>query len=279
VPNPSLSFEDFRRGLQRLGGTTAVDPSVRAFYERAAQALIGLPTIDRQSLAALITKEPEWAAVPGLIVGLSQEQFKNTLKLRLQTSSWTKLARTNPLDLVTLLDDEFALLAELQTQRTRAWSFADVLLERAGSRSRAGRAITRGRALEDEVEAVIKQLGVPYKTRRRFIGRGGRDAPCDLAIPDAPAGAMIVCAIKGFDSTGSKLTDAVREIESMADVRDPTQFVYAVIDGMGWLSRQGDLRRIYDLWSNRSIDGLYSLTGLAQFRVDLEQAARIRRLL
>jgi len=40
-------------------------------------------------------------------------------------------------------------------------------------------------------------------------------------------------AAKGFDSTGSKLTDAVREIEEMADVRQARQFIMAVIDGRG----------------------------------------------
>ena len=57
--------------------------------------------------------------------------------------------------------------------------------------------------------------------------------------------AAIAVAAKGFDSTGSKLTDAVREIEEMADVRLPRQFIMAVIDGIGWKSRQSDLRRIY----------------------------------
>jgi hypothetical protein len=45
----------------------------------------------------------------------------------------------------------------------------------------------------------------------------GRTAPCDLAIPGTDA--VIVVAARGFDSTGSKLTDAVREVEEMTDVR------------------------------------------------------------
>lgn len=95
---------------------------------------------------------------------------------------------------------------------------------------------------------------------------------------DGP-GALIVCAVKGFDSTGSKLTDAVREVESMASVREPRQFVYAIVDGIGWLSRQADLRRIYTLWTLRSIAGMFSLAQLPDFHRELRQAATIHQLL
>lgn len=90
---------------------------------------------------------------------------------------------------------------------------------------------------------------------------------------------MIVVAAKAFDSTGSKLTDAVHEIEEMASVRRPTQFVCAVIDGIGWKSRISDLKCIYDLWTNNSIDGMYTLATLPAFQKDLSEAAKLRRLL
>jgi hypothetical protein len=113
---------------------------------------------------------------------------------------------------------------------------------------------------------------------RSFTGRNGRTAPCDLVIPNGVE-AEIAVAAKGFDSTGSKLTDAVREIEEMADVRLPRQFVIAVIDGIGWKSRQADLRRIFTLWENRQIDGMYTLVTHGVFRNDIEEAARLRGLL
>jgi len=88
-----------------------------------------------------------------------------------------------------------------------------------------------------------------------------------------------VVAAKGFDSTGSKLTDAVREVEEMAAKRRPSQYVMAAIDGIGWKNRLKDLRRIYDLRVANEIDGLYSLTSLAEFRSDLQEAAHRLRLL
>ena len=85
---------------------------------------------------------------------------------------------------------------------------------------------------------------------------------------------MIVGAVKGFDSTGSKLSDAVREMKEMAETRLPRQFVFAFVDGIGWHGRRADLRRIYDLWANREIDGLYSLKTVESFQRDLAEAAR-----
>ena len=112
----------------------------------------------------------------------------------------------------------------------------------------------------------------------RFTGRNNRTAPCDLVIPSGTT-AEIAVAAKGFDSTGSKLTDAVREIEEMADVRQARQFIMAVIDGIGWKNRVNDLRRIYSLWERQQIDGMYTLATLDRFRDDLEYAAHLRGLL
>jgi hypothetical protein len=65
----------------------------------------------------------------------------------------------------------------------------------------------------------------------------------------------------------------------MADKREARQYVMAVVDGIGWKRRQGDLRRIYELCERGSIDGLYTLASLDAFRSDLQDAARRLRLL
>ena len=78
---------------------------------------------------------------------------------------------------------------------------------------------------------------------------------------------------------GSKLTAAVTEVTEMANVRYAHQYVLAVVDGIGWLNRLGDFRRMYALAESRRIDGLYALADLDRFRDDLEQAARRHGLL
>ncbi len=210
-------------------------------------------------------------------MGLSQEKLKNALRDRFDTSGWHGLARTQPVDLITWLDSEFDLVRMLRTQMERTYTFANILVARAGTGGRPP-ARASGRRIEDEIEDIARDLGLEYTTRSRFAGRNGRTAPADLIVGD-PGSADIVVAAKGFDSTGVKLTDAVREIEEMAEVRLPTQLVLAVIDGIGWKSRQSDLRRIHQLWVNRQIDGMYTLVTLDQFRADVADFARLRRLI
>ena len=42
----------------------------------------------------------------------------------------------------------------------------------------------------------------------------------------------------------------------MAEVRKGNQAVMAAIDGVGWLSRANDPRKIHTLWTNGEIDGI-----------------------
>ncbi len=270
-----ISFAEFLDSIRQLGGgTSELDPEIRRRFDEAARALQKLPVVNRKALTQVIQVNPKWVPILGLCVGLSQEQLKNTLRHRLGSAAWVGLARARASELIAFLDAEFALVKRIRVERARSWSYADILIERYGSRSRAGRAIGRGRAVEDEVEHVVEKLGLPCKMRTRFVGRGDETGPCDLAIPQGREHALIVCAIKGFDSTGSKLSDAAGEIARMAEVRRPKQFVFAIVDGMGWKSRQADLRKIHRLWEKQSIDGLYSLAHMDQFRRDLKAAAR-----
>lgn len=274
------TFEQYLNSLGRL--TLHVDPTVSSpasvEISEAAASLAELPEISLGSIEAWIAQNPLWVPVLGLAVGLSQEKLKNSLRDAFDTSSWIVLARRDPLALATYLDSDFDLLRSLSAQRARTYSFGDVLIARAGTRASAIRAGASGRKIEDEIEAIAADLGLVSQTRTKFIGRNNRTAPCDLAIPSGSDAAIVVAA-KGFDSTGSKLTDAVREIEEMADVRLPRQYVIAVIDGIGWKSRKSDLKRIYQLWESRQIDGMYTLASLGDFRNDIEQQAQLRGLL
>ncbi len=82
--------------------------------------------------------------------------------------------------------------------------------------------------------------GTPFALhprRRCGFPCGGRATAGSRPFHHHRSGAAVVAPIavaaKGFDSTGSKLTDSVREVEAMADVRLPTQFIMVVIDGIG----------------------------------------------
>jgi hypothetical protein len=274
------TFNEYRATLGRL--TTIADPTAAspqaAEIKAAATSLTTLSEVSPAALTTWAADHPRWINVLGLAVGLSQEKLKNALKDHFNTSGWVALASEHPGDLVAMLEQEFDLVRLIQMQRNRAYDFGDVLVARAGTRQTATAAGASGRKVEDEIEAIAANLGLPYQTRTRFTGRNHRTAPCDLVIPTGDDAAIAVAA-KGFDSTGTILTNAGREIEEMADVRLPTQFIMAVIDGIGWKSRGGDLRRIYTLWERRQIDGMYTLATLDRFRDDLQHAARLRGLL
>ena len=269
-------FNEYVASLTQL--RTRIDPTAETeetqTIKEAAQAISSLELVDSETIGNLIRDHPQWVPVLGLVVGLTQESLKNALKHHLGTSGWVTLARRSPDEIVAMLDREYDLLELVRVQRDKVYGFGDVLVARAGTRGTAVGAGKTGQRVENEIEAVAAALDLPYQTRTRFVGRLGATAPCDLAIPGGGTEAKIVVAAKGFDSTGSKLTDAVREIEEMANVRLANQFTMAAVDGIGWKNRIADLRRIYDLCAAGHIDGLYALSSLDRFETDLSSAAR-----
>jgi hypothetical protein len=274
MPDDSPELLGYLGRLRRL--TAHIDPLLStpqgAAIREAGSSLDALPSIDLDSVTGWAASRPRDVNTLGLAVGLSQEKLKNLLKARFGTSSWTKAATDDPAGVVSWLNDEFALLAALVLQRNRAYDFGDILAARGTSRQTASSAGLAGRLVEDAVEGIVRDLGVPYELRGRFVGRHGETGPADIAIPSF-SDALIAVACKGFDSTGSKLTAAVSEVAEMANVRYAQQYVFAVVDGIGWLGRMGDFRRMYALAESRRIDGLYALADLDRFRADLEAAA------
>jgi hypothetical protein len=281
-----LEFEALLASLGRLGNPSesssaapsrtvireAVAHPSHAIIREAADHFVSMSDLDTTSLAAVIAQNPTWVPALGLVAGLSQERLKNELRHRFRTSGWVTLARKHSSELVAYLASEFQLLDKLKVERDKRHTLADVLLARAEGRQSAGGAVSRGRDVEDQIQSIVEGLGVSYRLRTTFRGRGGCEAPCDFAIPGSGEEARIVCAAKGFNSTGSKLTDSVREVIAMADCRLPRQYVFAVVDGIGWRSRQADLRRLYELWIAQKIDGLFTLNMLSQFKAALQDA-------
>lgn len=255
-----------------------VEPESAKEIRAATDSLESLGTIDVDILTAWVEENPKDVYTLGLSVGLSQEKLKNLCKAQFDTASWAKAAKQDARAVVQWLEDEFALVDALTMQLSREYGFADVLVARGNPRQTAASAGLSGLLVEDQVEDVVKALGLPYEMRGQFTGREGRTAPADVVIPNKEA-ALIAVACKGFDSTGSKLTDAVTEVAAVARVRLPRQYVFAVVDGIGWMSRQADFRRMYEMFENDTIDGLYALADLAQFEADLRDAAVRSKLL
>lgn len=276
----AASFEEFVGSLGPLRQPAPVEEVLTEGERGAVEALQGLPRVDRQSLADIVSRYPEALPLLASCVGLSREQLMGEMRFRLGSAGLRTLARDRSREVIETLDEDFSLVDAVEAQMAKDWTFADVLAERRlWSGRRASASIATGRSVEDAAEEVIRRFGVEYAMRTTFEGRGGRREPCDFAIPAGGAEAAVVGAAKGFDSTGSKLTDAVREVEAVANARLPEQFVVAIVDGIGWLRRQADLKRIHDLYQEGRIDGLYTLRQIDRFEADLEGALRSRGLI
>jgi len=275
---PAVPFEQYVASLGHL--TARIDPTASTpaaeDIKDAVASLQGLAEIDQPSMTAWAFAHPDQTYVLALVVGLSREKLTNHLRNWFGTASWRKAAIQHGEVFIAKLDQEFDLFRLLRTQRTRTYAFEDVLVARAGTRATATTAGQSGRKIEDELEAIASSLNLPYMPRTRFEGRNGHSAPADLAVPASGRDCVIAVAAKGFDSTGSKLSDAVREIQEMADARTGGQVALAVVDGIGWKGRMADLKRIWSLWETGEIDGLYTLASLDQFRTDLDTFATLR---
>ena len=140
-------FDDYLKTLGRL--TSHVDPTASTpEAERITTATGSLGELldtDVAGLAAWARDHPADVPVLGLAVGLSQEKLKNVLRDRFGTTGWHGVARTQPVDLVTWLDTEFDLVRMLRTQLERTYTFADILVARAGSRVKGASCTTRDR--------------------------------------------------------------------------------------------------------------------------------------
>jgi hypothetical protein len=179
----AVPYEQYVKSLQRLGGSALADPEATARIEARARALAELPEVTEDGVTALVESDAKVVPVLGLVAGLSQEGLRNELRYRFDTVSHARLVRMGRArDVVRALDEDFGLLAEIASQRDREWTYGDVLVSRAAPKARAAAGIGRGRALEDAVEAVVDRVGLTHEMRGRFVGRDGRDAPCDLAI-------------------------------------------------------------------------------------------------
>lgn len=149
------------------------------------------------------------------------------------------------------------------------WS--DILLERL--RSGRGSAIQgqkRGRGLEDFAEALVKEVfGSAYETRCTFTGADGKTAKCDIAVPDKGR-PRIVIEVKGYNATGSKMTDIIGDLDAIIDAKRHDTTLLFVTDGSTWTARRSDLRKIVERQNQGKIARIYTMKMADEFLADLQ---------
>jgi len=191
----------------------------------------------RQDLADELRDDSRFLDVCRLFLGTGQETAAHMLSDAIEgpRRSWNQLkarARQSPEEIASAL--AVLKLPELiQSRLERRWQAEDVLVERYKmSRGRAIAGQRRGRGLEDEVGGVLAKLDVPFERGVTFVGKQNETAKCDFAIPtrDHP---KVVIEAKGFEATGSKLTDFLGDILKIAQAKDFHMYFFLVTDGRG----------------------------------------------
>ena len=93
MSDSNLGFEEFFRSLGPLRQPAPVEEVLTEGERSAVETLQGLPQVDRQGLAALVSEYPEALPLLASCVGLSREQLMGEMRYRLGTAGLKTLAR------------------------------------------------------------------------------------------------------------------------------------------------------------------------------------------
>jgi hypothetical protein len=157
---------------------------------------------------------------------------------------------------------KIGLIDAIRFHQSQEWGLEDILLERYKQlRGRAIRGQKRGQELESDIEKILKELqseiGLTYDIDQNFISQQGKKAKADFAIPSRMH-PQIVIEAKGYEATGSKLTDLLGDILKILQAKDKSTYFFFVTDGIGWFRRLSDLRKVVKHYQDGDIDMIYT---------------------
>ena len=195
-----------------------------------------------------------------LFLAFSKDRMEHELRGVLGTGGiGLKRYQSDPVKYLTALAG-LGLLEQMSLAVNYQPTWSDVLVERL--RSGRGSAILgqkRGRDLEDFVEAVVLEVfgRSAYGTRCTFVGSRGKTAKCDFVIPGKDD-AKIIIEAKGYGATGSKMSDIIGDLDAIIEAKRADSRLLFVTDGMPWLARQSDLRKIVQRQNDGDIMRIYT---------------------
>jgi hypothetical protein len=233
------------------------------------------PELDAAAFAELLKEQPLALDVFRLLAAEGQEPMAHRIcdALGGKRRGWTALralARRSPEEMARALVT-IGMPGRIRAEVSRSWTIDDVLIDRYKlGRGRAIAGQSRGRGLENEVEAILRGIPVPFESRVTFTGAGGVTAKCDFAVP-AREDPLIVIEAKGYEATGSKLTDFLGDVLKIKQAKSYHMYLFIVTDGRGWLNRQSDLKRLIELHENGIVEMIYTRARLSQLAEDVRQ--------
>jgi hypothetical protein len=168
---------------------------------------------------------------------------------------------------------KLGLAARMSGGVNRQLLWSDVLVERLkGGRGSAIKGQSRGRGMEDFVEAIIESVFAKNQiaARCRFTGANGLSTEkADFAIPSAKD-PQILIEVKAYGATGSKQTDVLGDVSRIVEEKRNDTVFFLVTDGVTWKERANDLRKLINLQNEGKIQRIYTKSMAAQLKSDLE---------
>ena len=161
----------------------------------------------------------------------------------------------------------------------KEYTWNDIIIERLKlGRGSAIKGQFRGRLLEDFVENIINKIFREYDSRCNFSGKNNTSiAKADFAIP-SKENPSVVIEVKAYGATGSKQTDTLGDIEKIiTNKRHDTHFLF-VTDGITWLDRISDLRKIIQMQNEGNIYRIYTMGMSQELSQDLQQIKKEKSL-
>lgn len=266
---PIRSLEDILSQLQPLPSDWLDEvgqetlKAIDSFIEK-----IGDNEVTIGILEELLTENVIYLDVIRLFLGMSQDEFAQRIAslstLRGSYSSIRGKAKKEELrtEILQALDQLDAVVT-VDNELNKQWTVNDVLYDRYKfQRGRAIKGQRRGRGLEDAVQEILEKIknenGMTYDRGVTFTSRDDKTAKSDFAIPSG-AEPKIIIECKGFEATGSKLTDVLGDISKIVEAKTAHTYFFIVTDGTGWFNRTSDLKKIVEHHKKAKVDMIYTM--------------------
>jgi len=231
--------------------------------------------VSEKTLENILQKEKYSLDVMRLMLGLSQDEFLNELlyfaKIPLGTSFETARRRTPRFakEIASTLVNDMGIKNIANFELFRKWKYHEVLVERYKfMRGRAVKGQKRGRSLEDDVQELLDELGLSYVRGGNFTTSKG-SAKADFSIPSSSNPSVII-EVKGYEATGSKLTDVLGDILKILQAKEDWQKFYFVTDGIGWFRRVSDLEHVVELCNQGKVEMIFTRKTLDELKEALK---------
>ena len=255
-----------------------MDETGRTFLEQVPVCVKHLRELGRtptlKDVEECLQEHAAFLDICRLFLGKGQEPTGHMLcdELGGERMTWSRLRKLATQEAARMAQALVAIgLPDIITdQLQRRWEIEDVLVERYKmSRGRAVAGQKRGRALENDVDGVLRDVRVPFDSRVSFVGKKGATAKCDFAIPDRNHPKIVIEA-KGFEATGSKLTDLLRDVLEIGEAKEYHMYFFLVTDGRGWHNRRSDLQKLVDYQNEGLIDMIHTRSTLSGLAADVK---------